>query len=248
MKYLFKIFLLESYLILLIFSFSQVVDSKEADAQTMTNSNYILQMGNLNSFSGRGTGSGNTLTFTGGQSGANLFSGPNFKVKLGFQYIYPFAFRFSISSIFIDFGIISPTIPVTRSNQLTVTNHSAYGYQVTVSQDHNLRVDSTGNEIPATTCDGGSCTPTTAAAWTSSLVYGFGYRCDNVSGTDCDAQFSTGTFYKPFVASPSAVVVMSSTTVGTNRKTNVTYKVNVSGSQAPGLYKNILNYIATPTF
>lgn len=248
MKYLLKIFLLETYLVLLIFSMSYVLTSENASAQTMSNSNYILQMGNLNSFSGRGTGSGNTLTFTGGQTGAGLFTGPNYKVKLGFQYIYPFAFRFSISSIFIDFGIISPTIPVTRSHQLTVTNHSAYGYQVTVSQDHNLRVDSSGNEIPPTTCDGGSCTPTTAAAWTSSLSYGFGYRCDNVSGTDCDSQFSTSTFYKPFIASPSAVVVMSSTNVGTNRKSNVTYKVNVSGSQAAGLYKNIINYIATPTF
>jgi hypothetical protein len=246
MKYLIKISLLQIYLLLLVFSISQVLSSENANAQTMSNANYILQMGNLNSFSGRGGGPDYTLTFTGGQSGANLFTGPNYKVKLGFQYIYPFVFRFSISSIFVDFGTISPTFPVTRSHQLTVTNHSAYGYQVTVSQNHNLRVDSSGNEIPPTTCDGGSCTPTTAAAWTGSLVYGFGYRCDNVSGTDCDSQFATD-FYKPFIASPSAIVVMSSINVGTNRKSNVTYKVNVSGTQAAGLYKNIINYIATPT-
>lgn len=247
MRYLIKIFLLQTYLLLLLFSASLVLNARNADAQTMSNSSYILQMGNLNSFSGRGTGPNYNLTFTGGQSGANLFTGPNYKVKLGFQYIYPFVFRFSISSIFIDFGTIEPTIPVTRSHELTVTNHSAYGYQVTVSQNHNLRVDASGNEIPPTACDAGSCTPTVAAAWTNSLVYGFGYRCDNVSGTDCDSQFATSTFYKPFVASPSAVVVMSSINVGTNRKTSITYKVNVSGSQTAGLYRNIINYIATPT-
>lgn len=247
MKYLIKIFLLQAYLLLLLFSFSKGLDTKDVDAQTMSNANYILQMGNLNSFSGRGSGPNYALTFTGGQTGAGLFSGPNYKVKLGFQYIYPLVFRFSISSILIDFGIISPTFPVTRSHQLTVTNHSAYGYQVTVSQNHNLRVDSSGKEIPPTTCDAGSCTPTTAAIWTNSLTYGFGYRCDNVSGTDCPTDFTTD-YYRPFIASPSAVVVMSSTNVGTNRKTNVTYKVNVSGSQVAGLYKNIINYIATPTF
>ncbi|HYM65260.1 MAG TPA: hypothetical protein VES68_02140 [Candidatus Sulfotelmatobacter sp.] len=219
-----------------------------ANAQTMSNSNYIIQMGNLNSFSGKGTGSSYTLTSTGGQSGAFLFTGSNYKVKLGFQYIYPFTFRFSISTVLIDFGIITPGTPITRKNRLTVSNFSAHGYQVTVSQNHNLRVNASGREIPATTCDAGTCTPTTAAAWTSSLVYGFGYRCDNTTGTDCDSQFATSTFYKPFISSPSATVVMSSTNAGANRRVDITYKVNVPNTQAAGLYTSILNYIATPTF
>ena len=79
-------------------------------------------------------------------------------------------------------------------------------------------------------------------------MYGFGYRCDNATGTDCDSQFATTTFYKPFIASPSATVVMSSLNVGSNRRSDITYKVNVPNTQAAGLYTNILNYIATPTF
>ena len=218
-------------------------------AQTMSNTNYIIRMGNLNAISGKPTGSGYQLSFTSGETGSSLFTGANYKVRAGFQYISSIiSFRFSISNTLIDFGVIVPGTPVLRSNLLTVSNGSANGYQVTSSQNRNLRVDANGNEIPPTACDAGSCTPTTAAAWSSSLVYGFGYRCDNVTGTDCDSQFSTSTFYKPFISSPSAVIVMSSANVGKNKKANVNYKVNIAQTQVAGLYTNILNYIATPTF
>ena len=221
----------------------------QANAQTMSNSNYIIQMGNLNSFSGKGSGSGYTLTSTGGQNGAFRFSGPNYRVKLGFQYIYPFTFRFSISSVLIDFGPITPGTPVTRANRLTVSNFSAHGYQVTVSQNHNLRVNRTGQEIPPTACDSGfTCTTSTANVWNTSIAYGFGYNCANAVGTDCASGFTDSTYFKPFVSSPSAVVVMSSTTARANRKADITYKVNVSNIQGAGLYTSILNYIATPTF
>lgn len=218
-------------------------------AQTMSNDDFILQMGNLNSISGRASDANVNITFTSGQTPNNLFTGANYKVRAGFQYINSIIpFTFSVSSIFIDFGVISPTSPVTRTNMLTVSFGSAHGYQVTVSQNRNLRTDATGWQIPPTTCDSGTCTTTTAAAWTSSLVYGFGYRCDNLSGTDCNTDFSTSTFYKQFASSPSAVTVMSSSNTGRNRKGEITYKVNVSGTQPAGLYTNIINYIATATF
>lgn len=220
-----------------------------ANAQTMSNSSYIILMGNLNSGSGKPTGSGFKVNFTTGQTGANLFSGTNYKVRAGFQYINSIIpFRFQISTIFVDFGTITPGTPITRGQRLTVSNGSAHGYQVTVSQNHNLRVNSTGQDIPATVCDSGPCTTTTAAPWTSSLVFGFGYNCTNITGTDCSSDFTNNTYFRPFVASPSAVAVMSSLNVSRSRISDITYKLNVSSNQAAGEYTNILNYIATPTF
>lgn len=218
----------------------------------MSNLDYILDMGNLNSFAGKKSNASYTLTDTGGQLAPGLYSGSNYKVRAGFQYIYSIiAFRFSISSLLIDFGILSPTTPVTRTNTLTVSNGSAYGYQVTVFENHQLLVPSSGQLIPNTTCDAGNCTTTTAAAWTSTLTYGFGYRCDNVSGTDCNTDFATSTFYKQFPddsAGQTPVAVMSSTNVGKSRQGQITYKVNISGTQAAGLYTNVITYIATPTY
>jgi hypothetical protein len=43
-------------------------------------------------------------------------------------------------------------------------------------------------------------------------------------------------------------MVMSGAVVGKNKVTQVTYKLNVSGNQAAGLYTNVINYIATPNF
>lgn len=218
----------------------------------MSNLDFILDMGNLNSFAGKKSNSEFTLTDTGGQLAPGLYSGPNYKVRAGFQYIYSIiAFRFSISSLFIDFGTLSPTTPVTRNNILTISNGSAYGYQVTAFENHQLLVPASGSIIPNTTCDAGTCTTTVSSAWTNTLTYGFGYRCDNVSGTDCAAGFTDPDDYKQFADNSIGQTpqsVMESTNVGRNRKVQITYKVNISGTQAAGSYTNIITYIATPTF
>lgn len=125
------------------------------------------------------------------------------------------------------------------------------GYQVTASENTPLTITNTSVTIPDTTCDAGNCSQTTAAPWTSTLTYGFGYRCDNVSGTDCSQDFATTTNYKQFANTAKSelpVAVMSGTGASTNKQAQITYKVNISGSQTAGVYANGITYIATPTF
>ena len=242
---------LEIAAILILTTCYLILTATHASAQTMSNNSYMIRMGNLNSISGKPTGSGFKLSYTSGQTGSGLYIGTNYKVRAGFQYIKSIIpFRFSITNNFIDFGIVSPTSPVLRTSLLTISNGSAFGYQVTASDNHNLRTNTSGFEIPPTACgdSGPSCTPTTAGPWTSTLTYGFGYRCNNQTGTDCDTQFANSSYYKPFVASPSAVAVMNGLTVGRNRVAQITYKLNISSTQVAGLYTNVINYIATPTF
>ncbi len=238
--------------LILLFAFCFLLFAFEkAHAFTMSNLLYILQMGNLNSFSGSKSNSAYKLNDTGGQLAPGLFSGTNYKIRSGFQYISSIVrFRFQISSQFIDFGIVTPTNPVTRTNQLTVRNGSAYGYQVTAFENHQLMVPSSGALIPNTTCDNGTCTTSTSADWSSTLTYGFGYRCDNITGTDCATGFTTSTFYKQF-ADNSVAQTPQAVMVGTNigsKVAEITYKVNVSGVQNAGIYINSVTYIATPTF
>jgi hypothetical protein len=221
----------------------------KAYSQTMTNDDYILQMGNFNMAAGKPSGSGYAVSYTAGQTGPGLYTGTNYKVRAGFQYIYTlYPFSFSVSNTNIDFGTLTATNPVTRTNTLTVSNNSAYGYQVTASENHPLLAPAYGAIIPDTVCDSGPCTPSTSGPWTSTLTYGFGYRCDNVSATDCATGFSDPTYYKPFDASPSAQVVMTGANVGKNKQCQITYKVNISGTQAAGTYTNTIMYIATPTY
>lgn len=229
-----------------------IFNPSTARAQTMSNSSYIIQMGNLNMSAGKPTGAQYSVSFTAGQTGAGLYSGSNYKVKSGFQYIYPFiGFAFSISSIEINFGTLSATNPVTRTNTLTVSNQSAGGYMVTAFENHPLLVPATGTKIPDTTCDGGSCSESLAAAWTNPLTYGFGYRCDAITTNYCVSDFTNGTYYKQFADdsnSETAQTIMDSSVSGKNQQAEITYKVNISATQPAGQYSNVITYIATPTF
>lgn len=234
--------------LLLFFFFSL----RTADGLTMSNSRWILQFGNLNSGAGTPSNANYKLGVTIGQTAAGLFTGTNYKVRSGFQYIKTIIpFSFSISSRLIDFGELTASTPVTRTNTLTISHGSAFGYTVTASESSQLLSPGIGSVIPDTTCDGGTCTQTTAALWSNPLTYGFGYRCDNLVGTDCDSGFSTANYYKQFAdasAQETPGTVMTGTGVSRNKQAQITYKVNISNTQPAGQYRNVVSFIATPGF
>jgi hypothetical protein len=221
----------------------------------MSNDSYVVSQGNFNSFSGSKSGSGYKLSDTGGQIAPGLYSGANFKVRAGFQYIksiIPFSFRISgASPILVNFGILDPNSPSLRTQNLIVSNGSAAGYNVYAFANHQLLNPANGQLIPDTVCDSGPCSETVSAPWTSTLTYGFGYRCDNVSGTDCASGFTTGTYFKQFADASfneSPVAVMTGLNVGRDKEVTITYKANISAVQPAGLYSNVITYIATPTY
>ncbi|HEV2339972.1 MAG TPA: hypothetical protein VGT05_04420 [Patescibacteria group bacterium] len=235
-----------------------MVFTQHVKAFTMSNLLYILSLGNLNSIAGESTSPSNKLRLTVGQTGAGYYSGTNYILCAGFYGGVRCAkqthvFSFTISSTFIDFGGLTPNTPVSRTNTLTVsdTGEAGASYIVTVNENHQLALYSNSSWIPDTTCDDGLCTPSSPSPWVihsgTSLTYGFGYRCDNLSGSECLSGFSTATYFAPFIASPSAQTVMSGTT-GTNQQVQITYRANASASQPPGLYSNIITYIAVPTY
>lgn len=234
-------------IIVFILSFFLVI--LDVNAQVMSNNDYKIIWGHLNSGAGSVTGDNYKLNTTIGQVSPGLYSGTNYKVRAGFQYIrITTPFSFTITPTLIDFGIATPNNPITRTSSLSVSTGASSGYSVVVSADRQL-TSAEGNVIPATTCDNGTCSYINASAWTSSLTYGFGYRCDNVTGTDCDSGFTASSSYKSFTASSSGVSVMSSSNArNKKRSAQVTYKVNISPPQPAGVYTNTLTYIAAPGF
>jgi len=217
----------------------------------LVNDDYILHEGNFNYTSGEASGSDFGLTFTGGELAQGFYSGTNYSVRSGFQYYYSIIpFEFAISSQFVDFGPLVPGTPVTRTNRLILSNGSAFGYDVLAYETNALRAASGGSEIPDTTCDAGTCSETTSAQWLLNTTYGFGYRCDNITGTECNTEFSTPDYYKQFTNLEQSEIpesVMGGANVGEDFETEITYKVNISSSQPSGLYQNQIIYIATPS-
>lgn len=208
-------------------------------------------MGNFNMTSGSKSSSGYNITDTVGQTFQGQFDSSGFTVKAGFQYIYSeIPFTFVISDLSIDFGSLVAGTPSTATNTLTITSGSAGGYAVTALEDHELRIPGSSTDIPDTACDSGTtCTITDANIWASNSRYGFGY---NMSGDDVTtADFVNATYFRPFANAENAdtpAVVMSKSGVTGSSTSTVTYKVNISGSQAAGNYENIVQFIATPTY
>lgn len=185
---------------------------------------------------------------------ANVFVGTNYKVISGFQddpssSIKPFIF--SISQTLIDYGILSPTTPVSRTSVLKVYNHFSNGYSVSVSENHTLYNEASLLTIPDTTCDTGTCSASEPALWNNPLTYGFGYRCDNLSqATVCSNDFNNSNYFKQFPNisnSQNPKVIMKSTNIGAN-EARIRYKVNTSSTQPIGFYNNIITFVATANF
>ena len=249
----FKIFKLTTFLVLtLTFNFSLLTFNLSAHALTMSNSNYKLKMGSFNTSSGKATGSNNTLQGTLGTI-PGVFTGPNYKVRAGFSYAKSkSSFAFSVSETLIDFGIISPTNPILHSTLLTVSKGSANSYSVLTSEDHPLTTQN-NLTIPDTTCDNSDCKEQTADSWTSILTYGFGYRCENITGSDCSTDFLSPTYsnyYKQFpdISRQEQAVAVMSGGKDASVQGKITYKLNISGAQPPGAYSNTITFLAIPAY
>jgi hypothetical protein len=210
--------------------------------------NYRITWPNLNMGAGAPTSSNYNLGVTMGQLAPGLYTSTGYKVRAGFQYIHSIIpFSFTISDLTIAFGTLSAGTPKTETNTLTVSAGGAGGYQVT-AEENNPLTSSSNATIPDTTCDGSDCDETSAGVWSQNSTYGFGF---NMTGNDIPSDFIDSTYFRQFADASSpedAQIVMSSTNVAKSRQSTVTYKVNVSATQAAGNYQNIITFICTPFF
>lgn len=249
-KYLKKIFLL----FILATCYMLRNTATPARAQTMSNDNYIIQMQGFNAISGVSSGKDYEVRSTVGDISPIVSEGVNYKVKTGFEnLIAVLPFSILLSSSTIDFGILSPTNPIIRTLDLTINSQSAYGYSVLVSENESLTTFSSLDNktfIPDTTCDNGQCNAESASEWTNALTYGFGYRCDNVTGVDCDNSFAKTNSYKHFpnIANNDIPIPVMAGIGSKNKSSRISYKINISVNQSQDIYSNIITYIGVPNF
>ena len=245
-----KIFRFALCIFILRFAFC-ILHLSEVSAQSSIRSpNYKIDWPNVNMGAGLPYSTNYKMGITMGQTAPGLYSSTGYKIRAGFQYIHSIIpFSFSISDISIDFGSLTPGVPTTQTNTLTVSVGGAGGYVVKASENNPLK-STAGATIPDTLCDGGAntCTETTAKPWTSNSAYGFGF---NMSGTDIPADFVDSTYFRQFAdrsVGEQPQTIMTGTNVGRNKQATVTYKVNISSLQPAGRYENILSFLAIPSY
>jgi len=230
----------------------------KANAQSsLKSTNYEITWPNLNMAAGGSTSPGYKMGITAGQTSPGLYSN-GYKIRAGFQYIHSIIpFSFKLSALTLDFDTLNPE--VLTNNQtltLTVNSGSAGGYQVTAQENDEL-TSTALSIIPDTACDdpADTCTQTDAGTWTETTTHGFGY---NMTGTDVPDEF-TGEKYKRFANASNTtpvenpVKIMGLTAVEhvvaeKNKVATMSARINISNIQAAGTYRNILTFIAIPTY
>lgn len=210
--------------------------------------NYRIIFPNFNSGAGIPSSDNYYLNTTIGQTAPGLFSSTGYRVKSGFQYISSIIpFSFSISDIQKNFGVLTPGTPSTSTSTIVVSAGGAGGYAVKAFENNPLQTNGGVDTIIDTLCDT-TCSETTAASWTSSAKYGFGF---NMSGNDVPTDFTNANYFRQFAdksSLESPATIMSSSNVGRERTATITYKVNVSDIQPSGTYQNIITFIAIPGY
>ena len=224
------------------------LEDKVLAQERIVSPNYRIVFPNFNSGAGIPSSSNYSLNTTIGQTAAGLFSSSGYRVKSGFQYINSIIpFSFSISDIQINFGTLTPGTPSTDTSTLVVSAGGAGGYTVKASENNPMQTSDGSDSIIDTLCDT-TCSETLAASWTSGVKYGFGF---NMSGDDTPADFTNSNYFRQFADRSNAetqTTIMSSVNVGSSRTATITYKVNVSGVQPAGTYRNIITFTAIPSF
>lgn len=159
------------------------------------------------------------------------------------------ALRLTIDSNLIDFGELTPTNPLIRTQIISVTNLLSPLYDLLIYENHPL-TNPTGSFIPNTTCDSGGCTEFTSGVWDSTLTFGLGYRCENIEGYDCENGFNYDQTYKqiPENKDKMSISIMEGINDKNSKSINISFKLNTSASQQSGPYTNIVTYTLTPSF
>lgn len=233
---------LTSYLLIL---------APSANADNLKSPSFNIQMGTINMTGGNKSSNSYKLSDTVGQTFQGPFDSTGYKIRAGFQYTNSLTpFTFSISNLNINLGNPSSGIPNTATNTLTISNGSAFGYTVKAIEDHPLLLSGSSQTIPDTSCDvTAPCTINDATPWITSTRYGFGY---NMSGQNINqADFVNSTYFRPFANAQNdnlPAIVMENAAATVSATATVNYKVNISGSQAAGTYRNIIQFIAIPAY
>ena len=151
------------------------------------------------------------------------------------------------------------------AQKITVLTNAPGGYSVKVEENDQMGKDgkvcagSAAGEaincIKDTTCNGGTCTESTSADWSTNTNSGLGYTLTNVSPAS-DAAFvyneSSRTFsakqFPDMEANETKQVIMSNTGIVNGNSECIIYRLAVSGTQPAGFYFNKVKYTASATF
>lgn len=156
----------------------------------------------------------------------------------------------STTGVAVPFGTLNANTFYQGCHDIQVSTNAGNGYSVTVQESHAMMTANGQFTIPDTTCDGGTCSESAAAAWTTATHNGLGHTCFNQLNHDCNAAYSSGTLFRQAAdlsQGETAQAVMSSSTPATATG-RLKFRLSAPSNQAVGTYTNLITYIITGTY
>lgn len=144
---------------------------------------------------------------------------------------------------FIDFGELRRTAPAIGTSQFAGATNDTTGYIVSV---HGNTLTSGNNLIPALAPGGASATGTSQ--------YGLNLRQNSAPGVGQNPAGTGTSVVQPGYNSPNVFRFVSGDTITSSQlptnfnRFTVSYLINVSQSQQPGVYAATMTYVATASF
>jgi hypothetical protein len=226
--------------------------------QHFESDSYIIDWGNFNMTSGSKQSTNYHLTDTVGQNAPGQYDSDGYILKSGFQYIYEQSnqLSFAIDNLNIAFGSLVPGIGTTLFNTITISTPSGHGYEIFAHQNHPLQT-AASNQIPDTQCDNTDCDQSTSGVWTLDTTYGFGFNAIGIDqnsapvGIGTSQYFPDSTYFRQFAdvsASEDPQIIMSQNLPVEDQSALISYKINISSSQAGGNYQNAIIFTAVPKY
>lgn len=209
-----------------------------ADAFSSSSTNYSIDDGVTNSFGGSSSSTEYSLVDSGGEA----FVGPSVSTNYIFNAGYVAQLEHSISltldALSVTIPQVSPGTSQTATTVATVYTDAA-GYDLSARQDRDLTLVGGSTTIP-----GVPGTIASPAAWTEGTTVGLGFTIS--AGTDIESKWGTSPNFN-YAAFPTSSTVIHSKPgyTNSNNTTTIQYRLDVSGTQAPGTYTNNITYSAT---
>jgi hypothetical protein len=157
----------------------------------------------------------------------------------------------STTAASVNFGSLTLGSANNLAQFIQCTTNAANGYVIQTFDSAPLTMIGLATTIPDTVCQGGTCSYTSAGAWTAFSNSGFGYALE-VGSTSAGATLgiTTAGYYKAFgVGYAQAQSILSRTTTPADTDSAyICYRTTISTQQPAGTYQNEINFIATATF
>ncbi|PID52728.1 MAG: hypothetical protein CR972_00430 [Candidatus Moraniibacteriota bacterium] len=206
-------------------------------ALAMTDNTYNITIDNVGFAGGEPIDDGTyQLMDTIGEPIVGVGSSANFSTQAGFWFMLNTTLSLVLDSATEDLGTVVPGVPNTGSTIVTVTTDAPGGYDLLISQNHDML--HTGDSSTTIAAYAGTiASPTT---WTNT---GLGFTITD--GTSVDAKWGTNPNFN-YAGIPGVDTIFHEKVGYTSGgdDTTIGYQIDVPPSQKTGTYTNTVTYTA----